>query len=353
MDGRKGVAFAGAAPLGLRRSAGACVPRQASAPRRSARLCPRRRAAVCVADAAAEPAGTLAGTLADTQFRERVSGEWFGYEVVFSARDGSAQAIPEHYVPDEFRAWGVEIKGFEVVSSTRVVSGDASPDDDATLELRRTRALPSVGCEADAVATEVKEYALAASTCVGFADGGFSNGPTCMDAEQGQQPVWRFCLAAPDAAQRARLEFSRIDDRCGTVTAVVETWDAEFCGGQVLPGCGGKNESFADGSRLDAARDLAGRWTMQTDTYTPRGHAWAVAATTGEETRSADEAAACCTVAMPRGLSATVTRSASDGVVVSAGWLVDADTRVVATRVYAADGQIERVTNTIERRKHA
>jgi hypothetical protein len=165
--------------------------------------------------------------------------------------DGLPQSVPDWYVPDEFRAWGVPVVGFETVTSTRI--------EDAALRVKRTRALPAVGCEADAVIPEVQDNliqpAVAATDrlrctlSLGFDHGGFAVGPESIaDYPNTAPPRWHFCLVDPDTPnvqpenirgrRRARLEFGLVSSTHGAVDAYIEVLDGPFCGsgGEILPG---------------------------------------------------------------------------------------------------------------------
>jgi hypothetical protein len=72
-----------------------------------------------------------------------IAGEWEGVTVTFSA-DGSPEQLPEYYVPAAFRDWGVELHDWQTHVSTLA---DASG-----VKLVVKRLMPTVGCEADAVA---------------------------------------------------------------------------------------------------------------------------------------------------------------------------------------------------------
>jgi hypothetical protein len=322
--------------------------------------------------------------LATPAFIDAVAGEWFGYEVAFAAADGTALEIEERYVPDEFRAWAVPVKGFEVVSSSRVVVVVDDDDDDIVdsvgneggrprcshrLVVKRTRALPSVGCEADAVVPEVRvdEWpALVASAAapdgrlrvgVGFDDGGYFWGPAVLSADNRHCDTWTVCVADPRPAagvpRRARLEIGRVNDRRGAIIAVVESWDGQFCNGAILPGCGGKNASFADETRIVPEEALVGEWTSASCSYEycEDLSSWnKTVSSRGHFTRSTEQATAEADVAMPLGMSAGFRTFPDGNSKLHVGWLTSADHRGTVVVDFDQSGRLTCVVNAVESR---
>lgn len=271
-------------------------------------------------------------------------------------------------MPEAYREWGVVVTGFDSLWSTTVTESHE-------LRERRTRALPTVGCEADAVAGEVSDTTAGATEGGerngGFADGSYSLGPASLTATDVKLPVWRFCLAHPrnDARHRsrARLHFGRIDSpkasvAAATVNVWVEEWDAPFCAGAVLPGCGGKEHSFAEEER--AAPDAAaGVWRIDaTVCHAARG--WAARSYSRTITRSQVPA-----LLLPRGLAVRVAPASapvddqhdaedqyhsedsgvtSGATVVEASWQPDPAIRSVVRRFYDARGRLSFVEQAIE-----
>jgi hypothetical protein len=58
--------------------------------------------------------------------------------------DGSVRQLPEYYVPDAYKEWGVEVVDWTHMTSTLV------SDDGLSNAVKKF--MPTVGCEADAVA---------------------------------------------------------------------------------------------------------------------------------------------------------------------------------------------------------
>lgn len=251
----------------------------------------------------------------------------------------------ERYVPDEYRDWGVEIKGFDCLTSSVCAQG--------ALTMKRTRALPSVGCEADAVVPEVAEqtYLSAQEGAVnsGFADGTINCGPACITDDHAQR--WSVALADPRPGQRtrARVEFGLVNEPFGAVTVFLEHWDGPFCNGQVLPGCGGKDESFATDAAVDSSA-LSGDWGVESTVYTAVAGGWEVAERCSRVTRSGEEEAMReVNVCLPRGVSVGIMTQEDGGKCVTAGWVVEEGVRIVSRRRYDGDGSVAWISRDIER----
>lgn len=153
----------------------------------------------------------------------------------------------------------MSITGFDTLTSTTVK--------DDVLSVKFTRALPTVGCEADAIAGEVSETTYTAENGFGFPDGSYIIVPRHFDKANLRQkfsacithPNATAAAAAGDARRRARVQFGRVDERASRVSVVLERWDSPFCDGAILPGCGGPDSSFANEDR--SASDMIGKWT--------------------------------------------------------------------------------------------
>lgn len=285
----------------------------------------------------------------NASFVTNASGEWFGYQVTFSAKTGAPQPIPERFVPEEFSNWGVTINGFDALTSTTVT-------EEGTLFMRETLALPTVGCEADAIVPEVDESELpvlsAETRAVAFDDGSLCVAPTQLFATSLSQR-WSVILAAgglqvegddKEKRTRARISFGRVDEGVGKVVVFVERWDADYNGGSVLPGCGGAATSFADGKRV--ASDAAnGDWQTRVENCSAES-AWTV---TASEEHVKREGCADGILALPKGLSLRIYREAGT-CFVEAAWLVNDARRVALTAEYTSDGALVGIRHNIETR---
>ncbi|CAN8069080.1 unnamed protein product [Agarophyton chilense] len=252
------------------------------------------------------------------------NGEWFGYEATFSS-EGTVLSIPDRYVPDEFRDWGVAPNGFDIVSSSKVTED--------TLYLKHTRALPSVGCEADAVIPEVSVLKWEGPGNGGFSDGCISCGSLQYDGS----PMLTILVSGKE---RVQLCF-RVNEQVGDVTVFRESWGSEFCDGQVLPGCGGGTR-FAEGSKMNIS-DLLGSWEYESEEvdFSKDSN---IRQTSGALSRKSLEGEL---VTLPIGLSVRVLQEGGS-VLVESGWLHD-DKRIVIERQYE-EGVLTKIKKSIERR---
>lgn len=99
-------------------------------------------------------------------FTDCVSGEWEGCCVSFTGR-GSMMELPELYVPEAYRDWDVKVMDWQTQTSceTKAISDDTQ--DGYTFRRICKRLMPTVGCEADAVAFEEDSACLPILTAPG------------------------------------------------------------------------------------------------------------------------------------------------------------------------------------------
>lgn len=91
--------------------------------------------------AATDPSATTNTAWSD--FGRNVSGEWEGSTCSFSS-EGVAMELPPLYVPQAFREWEITLYDWQTQTSSIVK--------DASLKVSVKKLMPTVGCEADAVA---------------------------------------------------------------------------------------------------------------------------------------------------------------------------------------------------------
>uniref|UniRef100_A0A7S1TC41 Uncharacterized protein n=1 Tax=Compsopogon caeruleus TaxID=31354 RepID=A0A7S1TC41_9RHOD len=264
----------------------------------------------------ATPVRMLASALDEFQVHsglDRLSGDFLGYEVVFSPT-GCPREVPDRFVPDQFRDWGVRVYGFEVLTSTKVEETDGS----VALYMKRVRALPAVGCEADAVSTESVLYHLKAKDDLLVRPdlGAFACPPL-------------FGITHPTEQKRVIL----MTQAQGDLQIVVEQLDAPFSDGEVLPACGsGPIASFAEKPTV-SPDDLLGQWSFRSIPLDP-----AAEQEYGTHTREASDFDRHCL--LPLGLSVLHTSNS-----VELGWLLNESSRVVLVankdRKYGASVRIE------------
>lgn len=250
--------------------------------------------------------------------------------------------VQERFVPEEFRNWDVDITGFDCLTSSTVK--------DDTLLLKVTRALPTVGCEADAIVPDIDELKFSAVDTTadtrngGFSDGSFTGGPTTFTGAYNQR--WNATLAdgsGSDGRRRARVSFGRVDEGVGSVVVWLEKRDGDYSGGDVLPGCGGPDSSFASAPRT-TSEDLSGNWHVYRLVLSKRTE-WTSEKITEQIRREASDLQRL--FFLPRGLSLSI-NSDNQTTTVEAAWLCNAQRRVILRRVYAKSGALVAVEHTIE-----
>lgn len=251
--------------------------------------------------------------------------------------------VQERFVPEEFRNWDVDITGFDCLTSSTLK--------DDNLLLKVTRALPTVGCEADAIVPDVDELEFSAMDTAtdtrngGFPDGSFTAGPSVFTGTYDQR--WSATLADgsdSDARRRARVSFGRVDEGIGSIVVWLEKRDSDYSGGSVLPGCGGPDSSFASAPRT-TPDDLSGKWHVFRTVLSKRTE-WEPEEFTEQIRRESSDLQPF--FSLPCGLSLSII-SDSQGTVVEAAWLSSTQRRAVVRRVYAKSGTLEAVEHAVEK----
>ncbi|KAL4458080.1 hypothetical protein ABPG75_012945 [Micractinium tetrahymenae] len=201
-------------------------------------------------------------------FAASVSGEWEGVTASFNP-DGSPIPLPEYYVPQAYRDWGVELFDWQSQSSVLADSQGVS----ATCR----RMMPTVGCEADAIAF-MQEAAQLFSTAPGSQpataapDGSYSAGPADISSADLRKVAFEHCLALPaEGPQQQRMRLRVVQQlrrgaasggwRLDSVELHSERYDSPYRGKLELSGCGGGMKGFASSEALPADA-LAGAWQV-------------------------------------------------------------------------------------------
>lgn len=245
----------------------------------------------------------------------------------------------------------MSITGFDTLTSS-VVKDDV-------LSVKFTRALPTVGCEADAIAGEVSETTYTAENGFGFPDGSYIIVPRQFDkADLSQQ--FSACITHPEAAadddarRRARVQFGRVDEGVSRVSVVLERWDSPFCDGAILPGCGGPDSSFADDER--SASDIAGKWMANVVRLSLSdeeiGTTGKGVVETDEETLDIEENHTVDEFLLPRGLSIRIVthgQAQKNGSLVEVAWLPDGAQKKcsVVRGVYTEEGILKYLEHAV------
>lgn len=270
------------------------------------------------------------------RFARAVRGEWTGYEAVFDLC-GQALPIPDYYIPEQFVEWALTPLGFETNHSIVLR--------DTTLFIKFFRILPVVTLFADHVDLEedLVRVDITQPGTVTFDDGCFVVGnavvPVRRESRLDKYPAIRFCLRDPRHEQRSALHVKLSFDferAClvKDLTIILEKWSCEYCDGADIDGSSG----FVEGWAVESA--------MQSDAL--RG-VWAVDG--GDQVRrdGGEVAEEGRQVYLPRGIDVAIRRVADD-LVVTVGWLVHADHRIVVRRTYDHGGALMRSERLVERR---
>eukprot|EP00190_Bangiopsis_sp_CCMP1999_P000107 CAMPEP_0198727540 /NCGR_PEP_ID=MMETSP1475-20131203/4427_1 /TAXON_ID= ORGANISM="Unidentified sp., Strain CCMP1999" /NCGR_SAMPLE_ID=MMETSP1475 /ASSEMBLY_ACC=CAM_ASM_001111 /LENGTH=306 /DNA_ID=CAMNT_0044489591 /DNA_START=68 /DNA_END=989 /DNA_ORIENTATION=+ len=278
-----------------------------------------RRSVQCMC--AATPVTYQAGKSKVIARLANVEGEWFGYEVSFSGRTGERQSIPEWYIPEEYLNWNMKVFGFDCVTSVLL--------EGSHMFIKRTRSMPTVGCEADAVIPEVQERQISLSPAngfVGFSNGSYSLGPVNYTSAN------QFESVLHANGRRLRVIHSEVNG-FQPATVFYDTWDSEFMDGALLPGCGSKQARIEDNGGINTVVDLTGRWART-------GVIWMA---DGDEKQIDDEVDLSEEVkrrSFPEDL--TVHRiDTKDGMVrLEIAWRCDEDQRIVLVREHDESGSL-------------
>ena len=157
--------------------------------------------------------------------------------------------------------------------------------DEASLSMVHRRMMPTVGCEADAIAfTEDGQQLFPAdggSNTIA-ADGSYSTGPLDLSSTD-HTAAFQHCLGL---GQGQRIRVVHKLQRMGTETcwrvAEIEVhreqWDGPWTGKLELSGCGGGMDGFAQSPALDGSA-LEGSWTAS-------GVQYSISASSGQCTTS-------------------------------------------------------------------
>lgn len=182
------------------------------------------------------------------QFGERMSGEWDGVSVTFDA-DGQPRQLPEYYVPQAYRDWDVQLYDWQCQCSMLC--------DEEGMKCVTRKLMPTVGCEADAIAfTEEKGSSSWESSVVtehGLATKGPGDAVSRVDMFD--------CTAEhiiPLEEDAMRIRIVHLLKRMGPerqwrvqgIEMFVEKKDGPYTGRRELAGCGGGMDPFATSEPL-------------------------------------------------------------------------------------------------------
>ena len=172
---------------------------------------------------------------AQLAFRNNVSGEWEGRLVNYDPQ-GNALELPHHLVPDAYREWDMVPTSWQTQCSMRVVED--------RVEWVNRKLIPTVGCEADAVAFEEEGCKDRAGPIpVHYLE----NGSFCIaPSEISASSKWEVhhCLVNVPKEERLRIVQKLNNRPDGSIVlqdleVVLERFEEEYNGKPLLNGCGG------------------------------------------------------------------------------------------------------------------
>ena len=208
------------------------------------------------------------------------------FDAAASGAGAEPRELPREFVPDAFREWEMTVRDWQTQCSMNATAagGENGKEEEASLEYRVRRLLPSVGCEADATAF-VDEAVVGASSASSSSsssssspdaprfflatapDGGYALVPSRLSAAGDAPTRVEACLPLEERApgggrRRLRLVLFADADASSsslkTVEVHSETFDSPYCvSGATLSGCGGSVPQFSSKERT-AAEELDG-----------------------------------------------------------------------------------------------
>ena len=184
------------------------------------------------------------------RFTDRVVGEWDGVCATFDA-DGEARELPEYYVPQAYRDWDVQLYDWQSQCSM-------NSTETGLMSVTR-RMMPTVGCEADAIAftEEVPEdLILGNSNAFYSSDGLATQSPGLVMADEKSFDCKAEHILSLENDRRIRMVHllkkmgPERQWRVQGIEVHVEKKDSEYHGRRELTGCGGGMDPFAKTERL-------------------------------------------------------------------------------------------------------
>lgn len=189
-------------------------------------------------------------------FAAAVSGEWDGVTVTFD-RDGEAQELPEYYVPEAYRAWDVKLCDWQSQCSMQA--------DPSAIKYTLRRLMPTVGCEADAIAfTEESQEPISLAHAAVLPQGAYSYAPLDITSKALHKANIEHCFPI-DTKKRIRVvhRLKRMgvaqEWKLMSIEVHHERYDSEFSGRRELAGCGGGMDPLSSLARVDSDR-VRGSW---------------------------------------------------------------------------------------------
>lgn len=176
-----------------------------------------------------------------------------------------------------------------------------------------------------------------------FADGTFTVGKSSVlvkrESKLQKWPSVRFCVRDPREGERRALHIKLkfdFEKAClaEDISIILEKWSCEYCDGADIDGSSGYLEGWAVEQSLDRAA-LRGMWAVEGGKQVERRM--------GEAKEEGKQ------IYLPKGIDISIRRVGNE-LVVSVGWLVDGDSRVVLRRTYDEKGGFVGSERVVERR---
>lgn len=179
-------------------------------------------------------------------FTDRVVGEWDGVCATFDV-DGEPRELPEYYVPQAYRDWDVQLYDWQSQCSM-------NSTEEGGLSCVTRRMMPTVGCEADAIAftEEVPEDLICGNSNAFFSAQGHatqSPGDAMVDDKAFDCKAEHILTLGNDRRIRMVHLLKKMGPerqwRVQGIEVHVEKKDSEYHGRRELTGCGGGMDPFA------------------------------------------------------------------------------------------------------------
>eukprot|EP00890_Picochlorum_soloecismus_P001499 jgi/Picsp_1/234/NSC_00233-R1_protein len=194
------------------------------------------------------------------KFAHQVSGEWDGVSATFDV-DGTPRELPEYYVPQAYRDWEVKLYDWQTQCSMNCDSNSMS------YSLRKL--MPTVGCEADAIAftEDASDGFEFSSPEFVFSGAGLSTasvGDGILDENKFDCKAEHIMTQKKGYRTRVVHLFKRMGaERQWQLQGVevhIEKRDGPFSGKRELSGCGGGMNPFATSNALDISELESKQW---------------------------------------------------------------------------------------------
>ena len=215
-----------------------------------------------------------------------VSGEWEGCCISINGTSGSKLELPELYVPEAYREWGKKVYDWQTQTSCLVRDG--------TFRRLCKRLMPTVGCEADAVAFEEDSASVPldlTGPLIPGADGSYVLAPLALSSLNSLKVVMEHCLpcdvsssGTSDTAMQSRFRVEHelrnwttkpLGWSLDRVHVYHEEYEGPFNGGTELFACGAGSRLLSN-KRTTQKDDLFGATSSSSSSSTSTSSLWSI-----------------------------------------------------------------------------